>query len=308
MNIKSRIILGRAHTHFNQCRRENFIGVDYALGMDLSPYLSGSRDYFETNLKLILKEKNPDGSKVSHGLICSFLRTIVKDLEIGDFFITPDGSGKYHLGQITGPYFFQPDGILPHRRSVKWFDQSIHRSDMSSTLSNSIGTPGTCCDVSSYNSELYQMFNNKNESLISGSELTSQNSNSFELEKHLEDFICSNWKNIEEFNNYDIYQENGEIIGRQYPVDTGFIDILAKSKDNKELLVVELKRDKCSDVALGQIQRYMGYVLEELIEEGQTVKGIIVGKEKDLKLKRALAVTNNIFFFNYDISFRLNRG
>ena len=68
------------------------------------------------------------------------------------------------------------------------------------------------------------------------------------------------------------------------------------SKSNKELLVVELKRDKSSDVALGQIQRYMGYVLEELIEEGQTVKGIIVGKEKDLKIKRALAVTNNIFF------------
>ena len=33
------------------------------------------------------------------------------------------------------------------------------------------------------------------------------------------------------------------MVGRQYPNDTGPIDILAISKDKKELLVVELKKD-----------------------------------------------------------------
>ena len=80
------------------------------------------------------------------------------------------------------------------------------------------------------------------------------------------------------------------------------------SKSNKELLVVELKRDKSSDVALGQIQRYMGYVLEELIEEGQTVKGIIVGKEKRSQTQKSSSCNKQYIFFNYDISFRLNRG
>lgn len=61
-----------------------------------------------------------------------------------------------------------------------------------------------------------------------------------------------------------------------YPSDTGPIDILAISKDGKELLIVELKKGRASDVLVGQIQRYMGYVLDELAEENQTVKGVII--------------------------------
>ena len=42
------------------------------------------------------------------------------------------------------------------------------------------------------------------------------------------------------------------------------------------------------DVVVGQIQRYMGYVVEELAEEGQSVKGIIIALEDDLRIQRAL--------------------
>ena len=49
----------------------------------------------------------------------------------------------------------------------------------------------------------------------------------------------------------------------------------------------------------------MGYVQEELAEEGQTVKGIIIALEDDLKIKRALAVTKNIEFYRYHVSFKL---
>ena len=43
---------------------------------------------------------------------------------------------------------------------------------------------------------------------------------------------------------------------------------------------------------VGQI--YMGYVKEELAEPGQDVKGVIIALDEDLRLKRALSVTNNI--------------
>jgi restriction system protein len=66
----------------------------------------------------------------------------------------------------------------------------------------------------------------------------------FALEKHLEEFLVQNWQQTELGKNYDIYQEDGEIIGQQYPSDTGPIDILAISKDKKELLVVELKKGR----------------------------------------------------------------
>ncbi|WP_245915501.1 endonuclease NucS domain-containing protein [Leptospira johnsonii] len=77
------------------------------------------------------------------------------------------------------------------------------------------------------------------------------------------------------------------------------------SKDKKELLVVELKKGRASDSVVGQIQRYMGFVLQELAEENQTVKGIIIALEDDPKIKRALAVTQNIEFYRYQIQFKL---
>ena len=94
-------------------------------------------------------------------------------------------------------------------------------------------------------------------------------------------------------------------MGQQYPSDTGPIDILAISKDKKELLVVELKKGRVSDNVLGQLQRYMGYVLEELAEKEQIVKGVIIALEDDLRLKRALSVTQNIEFSSYQVSFKL---
>jgi restriction system protein len=98
---------------------------------------------------------------------------------------------------------------------------------------------------------------------------------------------------------------DGEIVGQQFKADTGPIDILAVSKDKKTLLVVELKKGRASDVVVGQIQRYMGYVKEELAEKGQTVRGVIIALEDDLRIRRSLAVATNIEFFRYQVGFKL---
>lgn len=127
----------------------------------------------------------------------------------------------------------------------------------------------------------------------------------FAMEKHLEDFLIKNWKNTPLGSKYNIYEVDGELVGEQYPSDTGPIDILAISKDRKVLLVIELKKGRVSDVVVGQIQRYMGYVKEELAEANQIVKGVIIGLEADARLKRALAVTTNIEFYRYQIDFNL---
>ena len=77
------------------------------------------------------------------------------------------------------------------------------------------------------------------------------------MEKHLEDFLVQNWEQTELGKAFDIFQEEGERKGQQYPTDTGPIDILAISKDKKQLLVVELKKGRASDVVVGQTLRYM---------------------------------------------------
>ena len=86
---------------------------------------------------------------------------------------------------------------------------------------------------------------------------------------------------------YDIYKDE-ENSGQQFPTDTGPIDILAISKDKKEVLVVELKKGRASDAVVGQIQRYMGYITEFITEDTQQVKGIIIALDEDQRIKFAL--------------------
>ena len=49
----------------------------------------------------------------------------------------------------------------------------------------------------------------------------------------------------------------------------------------------------------------MGYVIEELAEEGQKVRGVIVALEDDLRIRRALSVANDIEFYRYKVDFKL---
>jgi restriction system protein len=130
----------------------------------------------------------------------------------------------------------------------------------------------------------------------------------FALEKHLEDFLVANWASTELGKGYRIYEVDGERVGQQFPTDTGPIDILAISHDGTELLVVELKRGRASDSVVGQIQRYMGYVAQDLAEPSQRVRGVIVALEDDLRVRRALAVAPNIDFYRYTVQFSLHKA
>ena len=40
----------------------------------------------------------------------------------------------------------------------------------------------------------------------------------------------------------------------------------------------------------------------------QSVEGVIIALSEDLRLKRALSVTNNIDFYSYQVSFSLSKG
>ena len=125
------------------------------------------------------------------------------------------------------------------------------------------------------------------------------------MEKQLEDFLVHNWRSTTLGQDYDIYEEDGQLKGQQYLTDTGPMDILAISKDRTRLLVIELKRGRASDAVVGQIQRYMGYVQEALLEPGQSVEGVIIALEDDLRIRRALSIARNIRFMKYRVEFHL---
>jgi restriction system protein len=179
---------------------------------------------------------------------------------------------------------------------------------MSEGLRNSTGSIGTVSEISKYAEEIEMLIGGTKPPVIISTDETVEDPSVFVLEKHLEEFLVQNWKQTDLGKDYDIYEEDGELVGQQYPSDTGPIDILAISKDKNALLVVELKKGRASDNVVGQIQRYMGYVKEELAENNQTVRGVIIALEDDLRIKRALSVTNNIDFYRYQVSFKLFKG
>ena len=71
------------------------------------------------------------------------------------------------------------------------------------------------------------------------------------------------------------------------------------------MLVIDLKKGRVSDYVVGQIHSYMAYIKEDLAENGQIVKGVIIGLDDDLRIKRALSVTNDIEFYKYKVNFTL---
>lgn len=127
----------------------------------------------------------------------------------------------------------------------------------------------------------------------------------FVFEKHLEDFLVSNWDKTPLAVEYEIYKGRGEGRGRQFRTDIGPIDILAQKRDQSDFLVVELKRDLASDIVVGQTHRYMGWVKTHLCGPLQNVTGCIIAQHKDQKLDYALVSAQGIQFMRYEMDFRL---
>jgi len=300
-----RIMLGAKSVYADECFKGNFIGADFGIDFDLSNQLPDNWREFNQKFIPIWLMKNEGKSKISAGLACGALWTISKGIQKGDVVLCPNGTGSYYIGEVVDNYAFHLNGVLPHRRTVKWYPNTIERSAMSETLRNSTGSIGTVSDITRYAEEIETLIGGTKPPVIFSDDETIEDITEFALEKHLEDFLVKNWKQTELGKHYDIYEEEGELVGKQYPTDTGPIDILAISKDKKTILVVELKKGRASDNVVGQVQRYMGFALETLAEKNQQVKGVIIALEDDLRIKRALSVTNNIEFYRYKINFKL---
>lgn len=310
MSMKNyyRVMLGRKSMYAEECYQGQFIGTHFGIDTDLTGKLP--EDWREFNRQFIpyYLEKHPDKSKITAGLACGAVHTVSKGIPKGGIVLCPNGSGSYWVGELVGDYLYHPDGILPHRRTVRWYSKAITRAEMSSELKNSTGSIGTVSNITKYADEIEKLIAGDGPVTLTSTDETVEDPTAFALEKHLEDFLVHNWSQTALGQHYSIYEEDSELVGQQYPSDTGPIDILAISKDKRTLLVVELKKGRASDTVVGQIQRYMGYVLEELAEDNQSVRGVIIALEDDVRIRRALKVAPNIDFYLYQVSFKLHKA
>lgn len=305
MKNYTRVMLGKGSIYAQECFAGNFIGADFEIPQDLTHKLPEEWRAFNKEFVPIFLNGHPGKSKVAAGLACGALWTIAKGIRKGDIVLCPDGESHYHVGEVIGDYYYQSGGVLPHRRQVHWFDQTIDRADMSETLKGSAGSAGTVSSLTIHSEEIERLIGRVTAPKLLSTDETVENASEFAMEKHLEDFLIQNWRQTEMGRDYEIYQEDGEIVGQQYPTDTGPIDILAIGKDRKTILVIELKKGRASDVVVGQTLRYMGYVKDELAEKDQVVKGAIIALEDDQRIRRALSAVGNIEFYRYQVSFKL---
>lgn len=302
-----RIMLGQKSVYAEESYKGSYIGTGFLGDNDFTNHLPNNvREFNKEFIPLYLKQ-HPDKTKVSASLAGGMLWNIAKGILVGDVVLCPDGKGNYYVGEVSGEYEYHKGTEQPHRRSVRWYSRAIPRDEMSVPLKYSCGSIGTVSTISKYAEEIEALVSGSLPATIVSTDTTIEDPTEFALEKHLEDFLVRNWGSTELGKQFDIYQEEGEMVGQQYPSDTGPIDILAISKDKKEIAVIELKKGRASDVVVGQVQRYMGYVKEELAENDQLVRGIIIASGDDAKIHRALSVAPNIDFYTYKVDFKLEK-
>ena len=302
-----RVMLGKKSVFAQDCFEGDFIGTDYLRDFDISGELPETwKDFNKKFIPIYLKGR-PEKTKIGAGLACAFLWTVSKGIQKGDYVLCPDGQGNYRVAEVSGSYYFVPETSLPHRRRVIWFARSIPRLEMSEALRNSTGSVGTVSNITKYQEEIDRLMRENAPQLIA-TDPSIEDPSAFAMEKHLESFLVTNWGQTELAKDFNIFEEDGEQVGQQYETDAGPIDILAVSKDRKKLMVVELKRGRASDVVVGQLLRYMGFIKEQLAELDQTVEGAIIALEDDKKLRWAISMVPGVKFYRYQINFKLVSG
>lgn len=116
------------------------------------------------------------------------------------------------------------------------------------------------------------------------------------LEKDLEDHLEKQLAKVE---------AGLSMIGRQHKTEVGPIDLYARAA-NGDLVVIELKKGRAADKVFGQICRYIGCIKEDHAKNGENVRGYIIGREIDDKLRYAIKavpaglVTLQVFDFKND--------
>ncbi len=301
------IHMGEANKFADYAYDKNLVAIGWnEIGGDLSEYWKlNKKEFFKESLPVIEKAY-PDHNTKAYSMIAGQLFRFYDLMQIGDIVIVPKTQdGKIFIGSIESEYYYQQeitdDCHYHHRRNMKWL-KTIDVAETSQELRNSINAMMTIFGVNKYSDEI--------ETLLAKASAKEniESLETFGLESQLEDFIVENWDKLELGKNYEILKEDGELIGQQYITPVGRIDILAKSKDGKEWLVIELKKGMSGDKVIGQTLRYIAWVKENEAEADQVVKGLIITKDHDEKLKYSLKATQDIELMNYSVDFRLQKA
>lgn len=302
-----RVSLGERGKFAQQALAEGWIGTGWLSSVDLTNRLPQTHAEFREEFKPVVLDTDNVDSPIAAGLACGMTFTVAAFMEVGDIVLSGTPDGDFQVGKVTGNYYFAPGQPLPHRRPVEWFPYTIKKTHFTPQLRKAFSI-GTVQWFDYSDLDKHQAFTEELGRLSSGRFPDSEDLLRFDeeirfhAEVELEDFLEAHWSKTSFAAEYDF-------IARQMPLDdAGRLDILAKSKDGREYLIIELKLGRASDKVVGQLQAYMGYMLtSDYCSNGETVRGIIIGSTDDPKIRHALKVTTNIEFFTYEMQFNMRK-
>lgn len=170
MKQYNRIMLGEHGMYINKCLEHNYIGANFLKDVDLNETPFSKEEVWRQQMIKKYLELHPDKSVQTARNCIGFLWTVCFGLKIGDIVLASNGNGGYHVGEITGNYFYQSGEELSHRRTVTWKNIVIPRRAMSQKLQNSTGSIGTCCNITKYAVELEALINGTVPSIVATQE------------------------------------------------------------------------------------------------------------------------------------------
>lgn len=303
-----RVSLGEQGKDADLALHQGWIGTGWLSDIDLTGKLPETHAQFRREFNPVILEIQEVKTPIAAGLACGMTFTVSKFMEIGDVVFSGKANGDFQVGQVSGDYYYAKGQPQPHRRPVKWFPYTVKRSYLSPMLRSSLSV-GTVQAWSGYKDiEKQQAFEKELEDLAAGRFPNQVLQESFDeqirfhAELELEDFLEKHWSKTSFANEY-------EFVTRQMQLDdAGRLDILAKSRDGKEYLIIELKLGRASDKVVGQLLAYMGYLKNsDLCSNGETVKGLIIGSKDDAKIRHALNAVDGIEFYLYEMQFNLKK-
>jgi restriction system protein len=299
------IQMGEQGAYAEDAYQNNYISIGWTeVDIDLNDFADLSRYDFFNKIRTLMQKAYPDGGANAVGQYTGQLFRFSNQMKIGDIVVLKQlTEGKITLGVIESDYLYkkiETQSNYNHQRKIKWI-KSIEVENISQEFRNTIGSIMTVFNVSTHAEEIDGLIGENK-----FKDLGTENVQEFGLETHLENFIVKNWNSIGLSGKYKIFENEEGKNGQQYVIeDIGRIDVLAKSHDDKEWLVIELKKGKEDDRVVGQVLKYMGWIQKNEAKNGEKVKGLIITKERNEKLMCALETLEHVSLMTYLVDFKL---
>jgi hypothetical protein len=129
-------------------------------------------------------------------------------------------------------------------------------------------------------------------------------------ERGIEELLFRNWRATAFYKELGIElasREQHGLPGRQVLTPVNAIDLLGFRESQREWWVIELKRGRPADAVVGQISRYLAWLMEDRRSRGETVVGAIVAGSVDPKLRYAVRANERLSLWTYDDDLSLAR-